>query len=91
MNNKQARQAPYEKGTLLKSITPFFDAHDSGLYLVTGRGIARVKHGPDRRVIRQEVYSFSARCNVVIYIDNVRPVDGSGPTWEVTPCTTNTP
>lgn len=81
MNNKQAtRQMPYEKGTLLKSITP---AYDSGLYLVTGRGIARVKHGPFGSVIRQEVYSFSARRNVVIYIDNVRPVDGSGPVWEV--------
>jgi len=81
MNNKQAtRQVPYEKGTLLKSITP---AHDSGLYLVTGKGIARVKHGPGRSRVRQEAYSFSARCNVVIYIDNARPVDGSGPVWEV--------
>jgi hypothetical protein len=82
MNNKQARQAPYERGTLLKSITP---AHDSGLYLVTGRGIARVKHDAGRGTIRQEVYSFSARCYIHIYIDNVRPVDGSGPVWEVTP------
>ena len=80
MNNKQARQAPYERGTLLKRSTD-----DSGLYLVTGKGIARVKHGADRSVIRQEAYSFSARCNVVVYISNYTPVDGSGPTWEVTP------
>ena len=82
MNNKQettARQAPYEKGTLLKkNRTP-----DSGLYLVTGRGIAMVKHGPFGSVIRQEAYSFSARCYVHIYISGYTPVDGSGPVWEV--------
>ena len=79
MNNKQARQAPYEKGTLLKRSTD-----DSGLYLVTGKGIARVMRGHGS-LIRQEVYSFSARCNIYVYINNDTPVDGSGPTWEVTP------
>ena len=81
MNNKQARQIPYEKGTLLnKGITPV-----SGLYLVTGKGIARVTTAYGLSMIRQEAYSFSARCNVIIYISGYTPVDGSGPTWEVTP------
>jgi hypothetical protein len=80
MNNKQARQTPYEKGTLLKCITD-----DAGLYLVTGKGIARVRNSLMESMMRQEAYSFSARCNVVIYINNYTPVDGSGPTWEVTP------
>jgi len=82
MNNKQARQAPYEKGTLLKRITP---AGDSGLYLVTGRGIAWVQRTSFKRGLRQEAYSFSTRCYVHIYISGYAPVDGSGPAWVVTP------
>tara|TARA_R100001440_G_scaffold47170_1_gene66943 strand:+ start:148 stop:420 length:273 start_codon:yes stop_codon:yes gene_type:complete len=77
MNNKRARQVPYERGTLLKGVS------GAGLYLVTGKGIARVKHGPGRSRVRQEAYSFSARCNVIIYISGYTPVDGSGPVWEV--------
>lgn len=80
MNNKQARQAPYEKGTLLKRSTDV-----SGLYLVTGRGIAMVQRTSFKRGLRQEAYSFSARRYVHIYISGYTPVDGSGPTWEVTP------
>ncbi len=65
MNNKQARQAPYEKGALLKHCDGEY-----GLFLITGQALGGVRTKEEY----QEAYSFKHGCHVRIYVRFFRPV-----------------